>query len=78
MKPFAAGDETRRYTRHWTPVHLDFVIPDIEVAVDRATKADAKCEGEIQTHKWGVSRRWAILSATGICFIQFLGRGPWL
>jgi predicted enzyme related to lactoylglutathione lyase len=74
-KPFAAGDEMRRYTRHWTPVHLDFVVPDIEVAVDRATKAGAKCEGEIRTHKWGRIAQMADPFGHGICFIQFLGRG---
>lgn len=24
-----AGDEKRHYTRHWTPVHLDFSVDDI-------------------------------------------------
>jgi predicted enzyme related to lactoylglutathione lyase len=73
-KPFA-GDEMRRYTRHWTPVHLDFVVADIEVAVDRAIKAGAKCEGEIRTHKWGRIAQLADPFGHGICFIQFLGRG---
>ena len=28
-----SATEARRYSRHWTPVHLDFVVDDIETAV---------------------------------------------
>ena len=28
--------QRRDYARHWTPVHLDFVVDDIEAAVARA------------------------------------------
>src|SRR5262245_19919569 len=28
-----ASSERRRYARHWTPVHLDFVVPDLGKAV---------------------------------------------
>lgn len=39
----AAGD-VRRYERHWTPVHLDFVVEDIDAAVARAVAAGATLE----------------------------------
>jgi len=67
--------DVRRYGRHWTPVHLDFVVPEIEVAVRHALAAGAKVEGEIETHAWGRIAHLADPFGHGICFIQFLGRG---
>jgi len=49
----AGTDDVRRYRRHWTPIHLDFVVPDIVAAVNRTIDAGATVEGEIRTHKWG-------------------------
>ena len=43
----------RDYRRHWTPVHLDVEVEDIEAAVHRALSCDAKLEEEIQTFNWG-------------------------
>ena len=65
----------RSYARHWTPVHLDFVVDEVESAVNRARAAGAMLEGEIQTFNWG---RLATLSdpfGHGFCLLQFLGRG---
>lgn len=74
-KPSAGADDVRRYRRHWTPVHLDFVVPEIGAAVSRAIDAGATIEGEIQTHSWGHIAQMADPFGHGICFIQFLGRG---
>ena len=65
----------RDYRRHWTPVHLDFEVDDVPVAVQRALSAGAKLEGEIQTFSWG---RIAMMSdpfGHGFCLLQFIGRG---
>ena len=36
------GTQIRRdFGRHWTPVHLDFVVPDIDAAVARLTALGA-------------------------------------
>jgi predicted enzyme related to lactoylglutathione lyase len=67
-------DEVRRYRRHWTPVHLDFVVSELEAA-SRAIEAGATIEGEIQTHNWGRIAHMADPFGHGFCFIQFLGRG---
>lgn len=48
-RPSPTADGARRYTRHWTPVHLDFVVRELEAAVNRAITAGATIEGEIQT-----------------------------
>jgi len=70
-----SSSQQRDYRRHWTPVHLDFVVREIEPAVARAEAAGARLEGEMQTHVWG---RIAVLAdpfGHGFCLIEFLGRG---
>ncbi len=42
------GAISRDYRRHWTPVHLDFNVDDIDEAVKRAVAAGGKLEGEIR------------------------------
>ena len=71
----ATTTQRRDYARHWTPVHLDFVVSEIQQAVERAQAAGASLEGEVRTHKWG---RIALLSdpfGNGFCLVQFTGRG---
>ena len=63
-QPAPASDQRREYRRHWTPVHLDFVVPDIAAAVARAERAGAAREGEIQPTAGADSRSWPIRSAT--------------
>lgn len=65
----------RDYARHWTPVHLDFVVPDISAAVARARSAGASLEGEVGTHKWGRIAVMADPFGHGFCLLEFLGRG---
>lgn len=67
--------QRRSYERHWTPVHLDFVVEDIESAVQEAVSAGAQLEKPIATHKWGKLALMADPFGHGFCFIQFLGRG---
>jgi predicted enzyme related to lactoylglutathione lyase len=73
-----ASDTTsqrRSYQRHWTPVHLDFVVDEIEPSVERAVLAGARLEKPIATHKWGKVALMADPFGHGFCFVQFLGRG---
>lgn len=65
----------RDYRRHWTPVHLDFEVNDVEAAVQRALAAGAKLESAVQTLPWG---RIAMMSdpfGHGFCILQFIGAG---
>ena len=74
-KPAKGSDDVRRYERHWTPVHLDFVVPDLESALTQARGAGASLEGDVRSHSWG---RLAVLGdpfGHGFCLIEFLGRG---
>ena len=43
-----ADDSLRRYDRHWTPIHLDIVVDDLEAALSRAVAAGARVETEIR------------------------------
>jgi catechol 2,3-dioxygenase-like lactoylglutathione lyase family enzyme len=69
------GSARRDYRRHWTPVHLDFAVPDLDEAVRRAAGAGATLEDEIRGWEWG---RVAILCdpfGHGFCLIQFTAQG---
>ena len=66
---------SRNYSRHWTPIHLDFVVPDINEACDRARAAGATPEGPMRTHAWGHIAVFADPFGHGFCLIQFLNRG---
>jgi len=65
----------RDYARHWTPVHLDFEVDDIEAAVGRAVAAGAKLEGGVQSFIWGQQATMSDPFGHGLCFIRFSGRG---
>ena len=65
----------RFYERHWTPIHLDFVVDDIESAVQKAITGGALLEAAITTHKWGRLALMADPFGHGFCFVQFLGTG---
>jgi predicted enzyme related to lactoylglutathione lyase len=66
---------TREYKRHWTPVHLDFVVEDICDAVERAVHAGAKLEGAVQSYTWGHLATLSDPFGHGFCLLQFSGRG---
>jgi lactoylglutathione lyase len=71
----APGAAARDYGRHWTPVHLDLVVQDLEAGVERALAAGARPEGPVQDFAWG---RMAVLAdpfGHGLCVIQLVGRG---
>ena len=74
-EPAAAKTDVRRYDRHWTPVHLDFVVDDLEPAVQRALDAGGRLEAPISTSSWGKLALMADPFGHGFCFVQFLGRG---
>jgi predicted enzyme related to lactoylglutathione lyase len=71
----ATSRHLRSYARHWTPVHLDFLVDEIEGAVDRARNAGARLEAQIKTNNWGKIAMLADPFGHGICLIQFIGRG---
>lgn len=67
--------QVRDYQRHWTPVHLDFVVDDLDVALESAAAAGAIIESMPQSFTWG---RLALLSdpfGNGFCFLQWSAGG---
>jgi predicted enzyme related to lactoylglutathione lyase len=70
-----AANDRRRYERHWTPVHLDVVVNDLDAALARALAAGARTETAIRTEPWGRIVVLADPFGHGLCLIQFLGRG---
>ena len=70
-----ATGRKRDYRRHWTPVHLDFVVEDLQAAREKAVTAGAMLEGDVQTYDWGQIARMADPFGHGFCLIQFRGRG---
>jgi predicted enzyme related to lactoylglutathione lyase len=70
-----AGDDQRHYRRHWTPVHLDIVVEDLDVALSRAQAAGAVLDVPPRTHVWGKIAVLADPFGNGFCLLQFLGEG---
>ena len=70
-----ANDQKRDYARHWTPVHLDFVVPDIGEALRRALAAGATLERDVTNHAYGKLALLADPFGNGFCLIEFRGRG---
>ncbi|HDS0950960.1 TPA: hypothetical protein QDZ34_003472 [Stenotrophomonas maltophilia] len=71
----ADDGDVRDYERHWTPLHLDWVVEDINVALSRAVAAGAVIERPVSERRWG---RLAVLAdpfGHGFCLIQFVGLG---
>jgi catechol 2,3-dioxygenase-like lactoylglutathione lyase family enzyme len=65
----------RAYDRHWTPVHLDFIVDDVEDAVARAVAAGAILERAPETHAWGRNAILADPFGHGFCLVELRGRG---
>jgi len=73
--PFRDAEGRRDYARHWTPVHFDFLVPDLDAALARALAAGAKQESEPSEHAYG---RLVLLSdpfGHGVCLLQFNAQG---
>jgi len=70
-----AGVAARDYLRHWTPVHVDVVVDDLDEALIRAVAAGAIQEGAVRQAGWGRIVQLADPYGHGWCLLQFLGRG---
>ncbi len=70
-----ARPQRRDYARHWTPVHLDFVVDDIDAATQRLIAYGAILEQPIQNRVWGRMASLADPFGHGIDLLEFRGRG---
>ncbi|MGO4328750.1 VOC family protein [Cupriavidus sp. 2TAF22] len=73
--PGSRGSASRTPRRQWTPAQLDFVVTDLEAAIERALEAGAELEDWPQDFAWG---RQALLSdpfGHGLCLVEWNARG---
>ena len=70
-----AAPAARSYARHWTPVHLDIAVDDLDAAVERALAAGAVQESARCDDAWGAIAMFADPFGHGFCLLQFKGRG---
>jgi predicted enzyme related to lactoylglutathione lyase len=65
----------RSYERHWTPVHLDFIVDDIDATVARLVALGATLDREVQSKEYGRIAYMADPFGNGFDLIQFAGDG---
>ncbi|RYF30476.1 MAG: VOC family protein [Comamonadaceae bacterium] len=70
-----ASPQRRDYARHWTPVHLDFVVTGIDEVAQRLVNFGAVLEQPIQERRWGRMASLADPFGHGIDLLEFKGRG---
>jgi predicted enzyme related to lactoylglutathione lyase len=70
-----AGGDLRRVSRHWTPVHPDIVVSDVDAAVERAVAAGAKLEVPAADAAYGRIAMLADPFGHGFCLLQFNAQG---
>jgi catechol 2,3-dioxygenase-like lactoylglutathione lyase family enzyme len=65
----------REYHRHWTPLHLDIVVDDVDAALAKALGAGALQEGPVRDAVWGRIVLLADPFGHGLCLLQFTAKG---
>lgn len=71
----SAASSPRHYERHWTPVHVDLVVPDIEPALERAVQAGATIEQPIDDTPYGRIAMIADPFGHGWCLLELNAQG---
>jgi predicted enzyme related to lactoylglutathione lyase len=67
----AGSTVARDYRRHWTPVHVDFVVDDLADAARRALAAGARQESECVEWRGSKCITFADPFGNGFCLIEF-------
>ena len=73
--PFDGAVRPRNYARHWTPVHLDWIVGNVDDALKHVESVGGVREAGVAEHAWG---RIALMSdpfGNGLCLVEFRGRG---
>jgi predicted enzyme related to lactoylglutathione lyase len=65
----------RSYERHWTPVHLDFIVDDLDAAVSRLTALGGTLDRDIKIREYGRIANMADPFGNGFDLIEFSGAG---
>lgn len=70
-----AGGDVRRFERHWSPIHPDFIVDDMAAAIERVTAAGAVQEGETCHAAYGKLAMFGDPFGHGFCLIEFNEQG---
>jgi predicted enzyme related to lactoylglutathione lyase len=65
----------RNFERHWTPVHLDFIVRNLDRMVARLTRLGGSLDREIKTREYGRIANMADPFGNGFDLIEFSGSG---
>ena len=65
----------RSWARHWTPVHLDFVVRDLDAAVARLTGLGATLDRPVGVREYGRIANMADPFGHGFDLVEFSGDG---
>jgi catechol 2,3-dioxygenase-like lactoylglutathione lyase family enzyme len=64
----------RSYERHWTPVHLDFIVDDLDAAVARLTGLGGALDCPVDQRAYGRIAYMADPFGNGFDLIEFFRR----
>ena len=65
----------RTYERHWTPVHLDFIVEDLDQMVAQLIALGASLDRGIKIREYGRIANMADPFGNGFDLIEFAGPG---
>ena len=65
----------RSYERHWTPVHLDFIVSDLDATVARLTGLGGSLDRDVKLREYGRIANMADPFGNGFDLIEFSGAG---
>jgi catechol 2,3-dioxygenase-like lactoylglutathione lyase family enzyme len=72
-RPVSGLALSRHYARHWTPVHMDFVVDDLAKAAGRALDAGAVQESACVEWMGSKCITFSDPFGHGFCLIEFAG-----
>ena len=67
--PLVSSEVVREYTRHWTPVHLDFLSENVDELVEKVVQLGGLHEGG-ESGDWGSIAYCADPFGNGFCIIN--------
>ena len=65
----------RSYERHWTPVHLDFIVDDLDRMVAQLISLGASLDRDIKSREYGRIANMGDPFGNGFDLIEFTGPG---
>ena len=75
MAELGATKVPRDFGRHWTPVHLDFIVTNLDEMVARLCHLGASLDPDIQIREYGRIANLADPFGNGFALMEFSGPG---